>query len=198
MIIALTGRKGSGKDTVAVHLQQEYGFAKYAFADPMKKACRIIFGWSTEAVYGDLKERIDPRYGISPRKALQTLGTEWGQHELSKHDDFGDTTGRMLWVKRFTDRMYTPAARWVITDLRFPHEYAGLCTIPNERIILVRITRQSCTGDDAHGSEVEMDELEPDYTIGNDGTQGELFRRVDRILTGEGVAKMGEGAVSGE
>src|SRR5579863_3132559 len=53
VIIGITGRKRSGKDTVGNYLVEHYGFVKVSFADTLKEACKIIFGFSDEQVYGD-------------------------------------------------------------------------------------------------------------------------------------------------
>jgi len=46
MIIGITGKKRSGKDTVASCLVENYMFVKYSLADPIKEACKDIFGFS--------------------------------------------------------------------------------------------------------------------------------------------------------
>ena len=67
MIIGISGKKRSGKDTVADFLIQEYGFIKYGFADPIKQIAKIIFGFNEEQLYGDKKEEIDKIWKIKPR-----------------------------------------------------------------------------------------------------------------------------------
>jgi hypothetical protein len=84
MLIGLTGKARSGKDTVAGYLNNKHMFSHYWFSKPMKDACRTIFGWDDRHLYGDLKEVVDPVYGISPRVALQTLGTERGRNCINQ------------------------------------------------------------------------------------------------------------------
>ena len=120
MIVGVTGYKRSGKDIVAAVFVNLYGFRKYEFARPMKEACAAIFGWGEDELYGSKKEWIDPRWGISPRQALQHLGTEWGQLELcDEFPEFAEVTGRLLWVKRFQIEMlnHGPSENWVISDV---------------------------------------------------------------------------------
>ena len=95
-----------GKDSTADIIVSHFGYRKHSLADVMKEACRVIFGWTDKHLYGELKEVIDPRYGISPRHALQTLGTEWGQYKLSEYDSFKETTGRKLWVNSLLNRVH--------------------------------------------------------------------------------------------
>ena len=79
MIIGITGHARHGKDSIADVIVREYGFQKHALADVMKDVMRIVFGWNDAHLYGDLKDVVDPAFGISPRHALQSFGTEWAQ-----------------------------------------------------------------------------------------------------------------------
>ena len=79
MLIGFMGIKGSGKDTCADLLIQNYGFMKKSFADPLKHACKELFLFTNEQVFGTQlqKETPDPRwFGCSPRVALQYVGTD--------------------------------------------------------------------------------------------------------------------------
>jgi len=75
-IIGLIGIKRSGKDTFADYIVEKYGYEKYSFAGPLKDACKIMFCLNNEQIDGNLKEVIDPRFGISPRHMFQFMGTE--------------------------------------------------------------------------------------------------------------------------
>ena len=59
MIIGFLGEKRSGKDTCGNYIIENYGFERYAFADPIKRACQHLFGFTDEQCWGDLKEEID-------------------------------------------------------------------------------------------------------------------------------------------
>lgn len=81
MIIGLAGYAGSGKSTVARFLVEHHAFEEISFAEPMKVFCREVLGFSRDQLWGpsSLRDAIDPRYGKSPREALQQIGTEWGR-----------------------------------------------------------------------------------------------------------------------
>ena len=42
-IIGFLGTKHSGKDTAGNYIIQKFGYKKYAFGDPVKQICKIIF-----------------------------------------------------------------------------------------------------------------------------------------------------------
>jgi hypothetical protein len=106
MIIGVSGLAGAGKDTVADYLVSNHGFVKIALADPLKRICKDVFDFTDEQLWGPSEKRNEPdeRYYrgtivlrgrqvleeedqppeecpqyLTPRHALQQLGTEWGR-----------------------------------------------------------------------------------------------------------------------
>ena len=60
ILIGLSGKKGSGKDTVAEFLIKHHNFTRIAFADPIKDIGTAVFGWTHEQMNDrELKEKID-------------------------------------------------------------------------------------------------------------------------------------------
>ena len=179
-VVGITGYKGSGKNTAGQFLEQN-GFRLYALADPMKEACKTIFLWQDADVYGDKKDRIDPVWGISPRQALQHLGTEWGQIALGEaHANFLEVTGRLLWIRRFTIivQAHPEFDRWAVTDVRFPHEAEE---IRGMKGVILKVTRPSVKKDDPHESEAYYNSIEADYEIINDGSIIDLQMKVNKF-----------------
>lgn len=116
IIIGVAGLAGSGKSTIAAMLQRGYGFSVESLADPIKAICAATFGWSQDVLYGpsSMREQPDPAWdGLTPRKALQLLGTEWGR---ACHQD--------VWVRTLLRELAEPGAprRVVIPDVRFQNE----------------------------------------------------------------------------
>ena len=164
MIIGITGHARHGKDSVADIICNRFDYKKYSLADPMKDACRIVFPtWDDRHLYGELKDIVDPLYGISPRHALQSIGTQWGQYELSKYDSFAETTGRRLWVNSLLNRVNGDT---VISDVRFPHEADA---IRERGGFIIRVNRDYEV-DLSHESERSIEDITPDFTIGNYGS----------------------------
>lgn len=119
-IIALHGKKGHGKDTIADYLHHNFGYKKHAFATPLKKATQALFDFAPAQLEDrDLKEAIDARWGFSPRWALQHMGTEFVRNMI----------GEDALVKRLQMEIEPLLAQGqliVVTDVRFPNELRAL------------------------------------------------------------------------
>lgn len=171
MIIGLSGLAGSGKDSVADALVEHCGFFKIALADAMKEACARWFGWSEEQLWGPshLRNHPDPAWGgLTPRRALQTLGTEWGR---AMHPD--------LWIEQVLKLTRGSRDRFVIPDVRFQNE---IDAINNEGGKVVRIIRAGQTKAMAHVSEAGQAELVGfEASLLNDSTLEVLKLRAQRL-----------------
>ncbi len=60
MIIGISGKANSGKDTVADYLVSQYKFTKVALADPLKRFLMEIFDFSEEQLWGPSEKREEP------------------------------------------------------------------------------------------------------------------------------------------
>lgn len=173
-LIGLTGRAGSGKDTIADILVSRHGFKKIALADPMKRFCREIFGFTDEQLWGPSEKRNepDPRWdGLTPRKALQMLGTEWGR---AMHPD--------VWVRRLIVEWSRLGDSVVVPDVRFQNELEAIRAAGGH---VVRVTGHVVSalegGVPGHVSESGVEGA--DATIDNSGSIETLPDRVAHALT---------------
>jgi hypothetical protein len=194
-IFLICGRKRTGKDTVASYLKFKYGVQHMYLSQPMKDACRIIFNFTEEQLYGNDKEVIDDRYGISARQALQHIGTEWAQFGLMKDfPEFNKKVGRGLWVKnlliRYDDLCFKNkrTVSIAVSDVRFPQEVQMIekyCSDNKDKCYKIHITRDTGLPEDTHASEKEQDQIKDfDFTLGNSGTLKELYDNIDKIVEG--------------
>jgi hypothetical protein len=127
MLIGLVGFIGAGKGSVADLLVEKHGYIKESFANSVKDAVSVIFGWDRKLLEGDTKESREWREQpdewwsktlgkeFSPRLALQLMGTEAGRDVFHKD----------LWVHTVLRRC-KPENNYVIADVRFPNEIEAI------------------------------------------------------------------------
>lgn len=126
-LYALMGWIGSGKDTVALRLQNHYGWRRVSFAGALKDAVSVIFGWPREQLEGltldsrKWREAVDPWWAtrlnipqLTPRWVLQHVGTDVLRNYF--HDE--------IWIAALERRLLEqdPSQPVVISDCRFPNE----------------------------------------------------------------------------
>lgn len=181
-VVGITGKKGNGKDTVGEHLVKKHGYVRIAFADALKDACRCIFGFTEEQLYGGLKEEVDEFWQTSPRIILQFVGTELFRDKML---EIMPWINKNIWVevvkKKMTDIWKTnPNAKFVITDVRFPNE---MDMIKSFNGVTIRVNRPNVNNIvDPHPSEILIDTLPVMFEIENIETLNELYSKVDNII----------------
>jgi hypothetical protein len=129
LIVGLVGFIGAGKGAVADLLVDRHDFFKESFANSVKDAVSVIFGWDRALLEGDTPEsrawrEQDDKFwseklgkSFSPRLALQLMGTEAGRDVF--HPD--------LWVHTVLRRCENaPWNNYVIADVRFPNEIKAI------------------------------------------------------------------------
>lgn len=190
----ITGKKRSGKDTVAELLINKYNFQRYSFADPIKKAAMEMFGFSHEQMWGSAeeKETVDSRWNISPRRMLQLLGTELFQYDIHKYLNEGEfNVGRAVWVYRFKLWFEEEKEKHikenkdfkiVISDVRFIHEVEAIRNLGGQ---ILEVSRPSISSVDTHASENELDSIIPDFKFMNNGTIDDLYLKIDEYINSQ-------------
>lgn len=175
-IIALCGYKRSGKDTVAQYLSQTYGYCHLKISDPLKSVVKVLFDFSNDQVETDLKDLVDLRWGISPRMAMQFIGTEVMQHKIQ---DLLPDIGKTFWVHKIMDAIQHTQGPVVISDLRFLHEYEELQK--KYPIHVIRIERPSLQEICTHISEQEYKRIPYHTRIINNGSLASLYDHLNQI-----------------
>lgn len=164
-ILGIAGRSGSGKDVAAKYMQEVWGLERYKLSQPIKGMLWSLLGDCTLNALDDneYKDKIHPLLGCTPRKALQTLGTEWR-----------DMIDRNLWLRCADDNL-RQSNNVVISDVRFQHEIAWIAAQGGRTIRLVRSGTQIA---DQHISE-QTEQLYGIYDhITNNGTLPELYDKL--------------------
>jgi hypothetical protein len=175
ILLGLTGKAGSGKDSVGLVLREEHEFSRLAFADPLKEVCAALFGISLDRFHiPSLKEKRVPAWGLSPRQMLQVVGTDMVRRYL----------GNDFWIKR----MRYDLEGWlgydniVITDVRFEDEAAFVRSLGG---IVVHVKRPGAGLDGeagAHVSEAGVMFNAADLILSNDGSLEDLPGKVAQLL----------------
>ena len=138
MIVGICGLISSGKGTVSDILVSK-GFVKESFAAPVKDATTAIFGWDRALLEGDTTESREFRekkdefwsdalgYDITPRMALQLMGTESGR----------EVFGEDVWVQSLLRRA-AKNENTVIADVRFPNEIEAIKKAGGHLVLIKR------------------------------------------------------------
>jgi len=178
-IIGIAGRARSGKTTAAWHLVDQYGFAEYAFASPIKNALEIMLGLDPEQLDGAQKEEQLPWLGVSPRRLMQTLGTEWGR-ELINRNIWVILAER--WLSRMehaTDCGMTTRNGVVFSDVRFENEAAFIRRRGGSILHIIRDDLQTLQ---SHQSEAQLQVESGDVVIRNNGPLCEFYAKLDDAI----------------
>lgn len=166
-VIGVTGRARAGKDTVANMIKDHIGGSRYSFATPIYDMLAAIGFDFRSSTWSDHKDKTIPGLGVSPRRMLQTLGTEWGRELV--HPDFW-----LMLAEIQLDKM----SRMVVSDVRFENE----ATWVRKHGVLIRVVRTDAASVEAHASENGVEPTSADILINNNGTLKELEQRVQFIL----------------
>lgn len=176
VLVGLCGKKGSGKDEASKILSRIYNYQNVKFAGPLKdmlrallKAQNVPFDIIERMIEGDLKE-VPTVFlgGKTPRYTMQTLGTEWGRVLIDSK----------LWINAFHNslRLDDSKIRYACTDVRYQNEGNIIHDLGG---LLIRLNRNINNNDfSTHSSETEIDALDVDYEIDNNGTLEDLEKNL--------------------
>ena len=198
-IFCISGQKRAGKDTIANYITTHVVASRVSFAEPVRDVCRAYFGWDDDWLLGEKKETVDPYWGISPRQAMQYLGTEVGRVGIAKnYPDFDDITGDNIWIKnaqkRIRDQHRAGIGKFrafVIPDMRFLNEYDAMKKMEKEgyKVITIGVERETGLPLDNHVSETEIKYCveKCDYQLDNNLAISSLHNKIHQLLINIGI-----------
>lgn len=170
-LIGFTGRAGSGKDTAADYLVEHFSYYKLTFANPIKLACKELYGFTHDELYGD-KKNITNQHGFLPRLAFTQLG------DMCRNQD------PEFFIKRLNIDLIpllNKNVQVVISDVRFPDE---IKFIKENKGIVIGLQRDTVLPHSLakHPSEIiHIDQS--DYIIHNNKSINELYKQIDSIMS---------------
>ena len=169
-VIAICGMKRSGKDTMANMISDMYGYQNIKISQSLKDMLSVAFGFTQNQMETDEKDHIDTKWGVSPRRIMQFMGTEVMQYELQK---VIPDIGRTFWIRNLIESHIAPNPdkKYVISDLRFVHEYEALKAYD---IYIIHIDRDGGKQEDTeashHISEIEYKSIPFDMKYKNESS----------------------------
>lgn len=176
MLIAISGKIGAGKDTLAdLLIELEPRLEPESFGYKLKQICSLLTGVNVlEQLTREGKRKFLPEWGMTVGEMQQRVGTDAIRNNL--HID--------AWVLAlFADYVHGQSF-WVITDCRFPNEAQAVLSRGG---LVVRIdgSRTGPQGRDPfHISETALDDFDGfSYRFTNDGTMEDLMSHAKAILS---------------
>lgn len=197
-LIALTGRAGAGKDSVAATLVRHRNYQTIAFADALR--AEISAAW-----------RIDPRmlqdpatkewaipalavgncgdpgfsalhrpYGLCEPRSPRWIMQRWGDYQKALRGEGYYAHIVLRWLRRQVASGWT---RLLVTDLRFAVEHHTL-RLASDHLRVVRVHRPGLlpglvdAGTAQHASEREQLFISNDVDLVNDGSMEDLVHEV--------------------
>ena len=166
-IIAISGKKHAGKDTVAhiLRVNHKGPSLAYSFATPLKQEVAMACGVKVEFIeqFKDNFRLILQGWGTNFRRQL--YDEYYWTKKMSKALDMFEGAGNIGLV--------------VIPDMRFKNEYA---LMKARGATLVRVEREGLQAD-GHPSETDLDNEKFTHTIYNNGTLANLVAVTSQIKT---------------
>lgn len=172
MIIGISGKFGTGKDTAALCILEEYpDYHITPIARALKEICARLLSTPVEFQYTrEGKATTMPGHDNTVGRYQQLLG-------MKIRELFGED----IWVNITIN---DPKPYKIITDVRFPNEVAAI-----ERAggIIIRLERQGVELNDGrdpmHISETALDDYPFQHVIKNNGTIADLKDQLMQIIS---------------
>lgn len=206
MIIGISGPIGSGKDTLATYLYEQ--FRQRLMNDVQVKSFALKLKMIVAMLTGETLNNCLSQEGKN--KLIPAFGMTIGQMQQKIGGGLRETCHRDIWAKALLsdyhpkdetehpgtiDLKWDPKSlpTWIISDLRYPNEAAIIKSLGG---ILIRLegdpaqVRANSTRDLNHRSETALnDYLHFDFQYTNEGTLEDLYQFGHKIIKEVGLKK---------
>jgi hypothetical protein len=205
-IIAITGYKGSGKDTIANYYCKKYGYENIKFADKLKDIVCILLDITREELelnkdkpgllidfLTDFMVITTPEhtiniYDMTYRDFLIFIGTDLFQHKIKDMHPmlFQDKSfwARSLFTNKLSNNIKN-GKKYIISDLRFIHEYKIInmfCNNNNFLYKIINVNNNRINKIETHSSETEFINIPYNIRVENNSSINDLHLKLDLIL----------------
>lgn len=191
LLIGLHGKPRVGKDTLAAHIIKRHNLLRYGPSVPLKNTCAAMFDVPrTYFDRDDMKDQVDPFWGITYRQMAQKVGKE------SSRDVFGDD----IWL-RHVEKLWTTIKNAppddgnpygdfdraphyngiILADVRYANEIEWVKKQGGDVIFVLR-TNAPKSSDTGHVVDQGLPIDLADILIYNDGTIEDLGKNFDRLF----------------
>jgi len=171
IVIGISGKAHSGKDTVADRLIEKYGFTKMAFADSLKEMVQHHYGFKKEELWTPYKTEEIRRILQGTGELVKKLeGDDFWIYQLQKKIVYRSMTDR--WIPRI-----------VIPDVRFANEKRYVEQCSGITIGIDRPDREEIEFNPRHISETGLSKF--DYAVDNSEGIDQLNQKIDEIMKNE-------------
>ncbi len=119
-LIGISGKRETGKSSLAKALVKNHGFIRLSLADPLKLMCQELYGLTNEQLFGTEKE--------TPTKYRRTDGSYFTPRDiLIREGCLKRSIDPFFWCKQLHEQlenysMDSTASNFVIDDIRFVNE----------------------------------------------------------------------------
>lgn len=196
-LVGFTGELGAGKDEAGRALHT-LGHTRFAFGDALKRMLEFGLGLTHEQLHGSQAQKAEPVEWldglITPRKMMQTLGTEWGRDLIHPN----------LWVlalrRELMIHLTNSKLNAMVTDVRFENEAKMIRDLGGVIIHVQRPKpkkpRWQSLFSRTHRSERPPKVRQGDFVVQNTGTVEDLHRAVLAIVQQPLIEQGAEGGES--
>lgn len=182
MIVGITGYARSGKDTLAKSLRLRHGFHRIAFADKLKE---LALG-TDPIIYWDKHYE----FPVSLSSLVASLGwdrakeyPEVRQYLQRLGDHCRNTFGDDVWIRATLATLHSlqdAGHHIVYTDVRYPNEADF---IRSKGGLIIKVVRPGVQPANNHVTEKNVDLIQEDVLLHNDGSKTDLGRSASEHLS---------------
>lgn len=197
MLIGLTGKKRSGKDSLASVLVTNHGFERVAFADALKASLlqvnpviRIepderylvsgVLGSTVETVLHARLATLVRELGWEQAKGVREVRRLLQEHGVAIREHVDESVWLDVVAGKIIDHL-AAGRSVVITDVRFPNELDLIYELGGHH---VHVDRPGNISTDTHVSETLLEDsyVSADWTVKNDGTLDDLAAEAATVV----------------